>query len=192
MKIQTLSEGRWTNTPPDFSFDGQILNVTTALETDFWRGTHYGFFRDNGHFLGLPAPNSFTATLTFDAKYQELYDQAGVMLRVDDRNWIKLGVEHSDGVTNFSIVVTRDLSDWSVIPQPLVHGPQIVRLTRQGSAVIAHFQAADGNWQLMRVANFPEGPAQLGPMACSPSRAGLNVSFTEFSIGSVIENPLHG
>ncbi len=192
MHMGEFSEGVWTNIPPDFRFDGKALNVTTGDQTDFWRGTHYGFFRDNGHFLGLPAPASFTATLKFEADYQELYDQAGLMLRLDERNWIKMGVEHSDGVTNFSIVITRDWSDWSVIAQPLVHGQQTVRLTRQESAVIAHFKNAEGHWQLMRVANFPTGPAMLGPMACSPSRAGLKTMFTELNIGSVIENPLHG
>ena len=30
-------------------------------------------------------------------KYSTLYDQGGLMLRTDNRNWIKCGVEYVDG-----------------------------------------------------------------------------------------------
>jgi regulation of enolase protein 1 (concanavalin A-like superfamily) len=186
-----LIDGSWINTPPDWKLEGDVLHATTGASTDFWRKTHYGFFRDNGHFWGMAAPEAFTATLSFEADYQELYDQAGMMLRIDAENWLKLGVEHSDGVTNFSIVVTRGSSDWSVIPQPLVTGPQTVRLTRNNGAIIAHFQAADGSWQLMRVAEFPNGPARIGPVVCSPERAGLTASFSDFQLSAPIKNALH-
>ena len=31
------------------------------------------------------------------ANYDALYDQAGIMARLDERNWIKAGIEKSDG-----------------------------------------------------------------------------------------------
>ena len=40
------------------------------------------------------------------------------MLRLDARNWIKCGIEYTDGMMHFSVVVTRGVSDWSVIPLP--------------------------------------------------------------------------
>ncbi|URK86525.1 DUF1349 domain-containing protein [Rhizobium sp. RCAM05350] len=40
------------------------------------------------------------------------------MLRLDERNWIKCGIEYTDGLMHFSVVVTRGVSDWSVIPLP--------------------------------------------------------------------------
>src|SRR5690606_39761998 len=63
-----------------------------------------------------PFPTRRSSDL-FTANYQRLYDQAGVMLRVDDDNWLKCGVEFTDGALHFSVVVTRDdQSDWSVMP----------------------------------------------------------------------------
>lgn len=84
-----LSSGVWLNDPADCMFENGTLHVTTGGNSDFWRHTHYGFVRDNGHFLQIPAPAHFTATLTFEGDYETLYDQAGLMLRVDNRNWIK-------------------------------------------------------------------------------------------------------
>lgn len=188
-----LSTGTWLNHPADWALEDGTLHITTAEKTDFWRHTHYGFVRDNGHFWRLPAPKSFTATLTFEGDYETLYDQAGLMLRLNERRWIKCGIEHSDGMTNFSIVVTRENSDWSVIGQPLISGPQTVRLTVQDDAIIAHFQTSDGAWNLMRVSDFPMGgEAMIGPMACSPERSGFRARFLNLNITTPIENPLHG
>lgn len=193
MGISTRN-GSWLNCPKDCLFDHlSELVLWTGSQTDFWRNTHYGFVRDNGHFWQLPAPEKFTATLTFEGDYETRYDQAGLMLRLDETRWVKCGIEHSDGMTNFSIVVTRGNSDWSVIGQPLISGPQTVRLTAQNDAIIAHFQTSDGAWNLMRVADFPMGgEAMIGPMACSPERSGFRARFLDLNITTPIENPLHG
>lgn len=96
-------------------------------------------------------------------------------------------------MTNFSIVVTRGNSDWSVIGQPLISGPQTIRLTAQNNTVIAHFRTREGRWHLMRVADFPtvEG-AMIGPMACSPERSGFMARFLDLEMTDPIEDPLHG
>ena len=56
--------------------------------------------------------------MAFRGDYRELYDQAGLMLRIDERNWIKAGVEFVAGRRMLSVVVTRDVSDWSTMPCP--------------------------------------------------------------------------
>lgn len=192
MAQSLLPDGQWLNEPSEWAMEEGALRLRTDDRTDFWRETHYGFIRDDGHFWHVPAPPDFTATVTFEGAYRTLYDQAGMMLRLDAETWIKLGIEHSDGMTNFSIVVTRGRSDWSVVGQPLISGPQTVRMTVTGGAVIAHFRA-DGIWKLMRVADFPPlTAARIGPMACSPERAGFEARFLDFRITGPIANPLHG
>lgn len=192
--IKTALDGaEWHAAPPEWALTDAALTFTTGNETDFWQDTFYGFRRDDGHFLGRAMPGDFTAVVTFDADYKVLYDQAGLMMRADAQTWLKAGIEYSDGVTNFSTVVTRDgQSDWSVIGVPKVQGPQQVRLTRLGGAVILHFLDASGAWTLMRLANFPADAAvAVGPMACSPQRSGLRVEFSDFEISPPIDSPLH-
>ncbi|PJN93056.1 DUF1349 domain-containing protein, partial [Amaricoccus sp. HAR-UPW-R2A-40] len=106
-----LSQGRWVNEPSDWRLDGDVLLLTTDDRTDFWRETHYGFTRDSGHFLGVPAGESFTATLRVQGEFRSLYDQAGLMIRLDATRWVKTGVEFSDGEAFLSTVVTDGKSD---------------------------------------------------------------------------------
>lgn len=188
-----LSTALWHSTPNNIRWADDVLQFETGTKTDFWQNTWYGFRRDDGHFLGLDAPSDFSATLAFNAAYEELYDQAGIMLRVDEDNWIKAGIEFSDGVTNFSSVVTKEgHSDWSMVPSPGASGAQQMRLTRIKDTVFAHFRTQDGIWQLMRLCTFSSDGGKVGPMACSPERTGLLVTISKFEITPPADNPLHG
>ena len=108
----------WLNSPPAWSGDARRLEVTTGAETDFWQTTFYGFQRDSGHAYLQPVSGDFTLSARVKGEYEALYDQAGLMLCLDERNWIKTGIEYTDGMMHFSVVVTREVSDWSVIPLP--------------------------------------------------------------------------
>ena len=107
----------WYCEPPEWSHTLERLSVVTGLKTDFWQSTFYGFQRDDGHFYQTEVEGDFSAEVLIHGSYEELYDQAGLMLRVDAHNWIKTGIEFTDGIQHFSTVITRDgFSDWSVIP----------------------------------------------------------------------------
>ncbi len=190
---QDMRDASWHNEPASWELTDAVLTITTGNKSDFWQDTYYGFHRDDGHFLGRDITGDFTTVLRFEADYVVLYDQAGLMMRADARNWLKTGIEFSDDVTNFSTVVTRDgRSDWSVIGLPRMSGIQSIRLTRCDAAVITHYLGKDGKWQLMRLADFPKAAAvRVGPMACSPERSGLVARFHDVRIGPAIEDPLH-
>lgn len=125
-------------------------------------------------------------------EFRSLYDQAGLMLRIDETRWIKTGVEFTDGERFLSTVVTNGSSDWSV-SQPF-QGLEdfIIRITLKNGA--ARIQASsDGKvWPLLRLAPFPSADRYLvGPTACTPERGGLNVRFSGFDVGEAIKSDLH-
>jgi regulation of enolase protein 1 (concanavalin A-like superfamily) len=174
----------WLNPPPEWRDEDGALTVTTGDRTDFWRETHYGFVRDDGHFRHVDAPADFTAEVAFRGDYQELYDQAGLMLRLDDRNWIKAGIEFVAGRRMLSVVVTRDFSDWSTTPCPVDAEWLRLRLTRIGSAVHVHWATDDdpSRPRMLRLAYLPAGATGVGPMCCSPQRAGFVAAFRNFAL----------
>lgn len=187
-----FKDGKWVNEPAKWQANETALTMTTDDKTDFWRETYYGFTRDSGHFLGLPAGDSFTAKIRIQGEFRTLYDQAGLMVRIDENRWVKTGVEFTDGELFLSTVITDGKSDWSV-SQPFKELEDFyIRVTVANGAM--RIQASrDGKlWPLLRLAPFPVAAAyEVGPTACTPERSGLSVCFSEFSIGPAITTDLH-
>lgn len=187
------AEFRWLNEPDLWEGDAHHLTLTTGEKTDFWRETFYGFVRDSGHAWLAPVSGDFSAAASFKGTYRELYDQAGLMLRVDAKHWLKAGIEYTDGLMHFSVVVTREVSDWSVIP---LHATSVdtavfVRITRHDDAVRVQFHLGDGKWQMARLCPFPSDDAEVGVVACSPEREGFQAGFRNIEIGPPISRKLH-
>jgi len=187
-----FNDGKWLNQPANWQANGAALTVTTDEKTDFWRETYYGFTRDSGHFLGFPTADNFTARIRVQGEFRTLYDQAGLMVRIDERRWMKTGVEFTDGAPFLSTVVTDGKSDWSV-SQPFRELDDFhIRVTIAKGAMRIQASRDGSFWPLLRLAPFPTAAHyQVGPTACTPERSGLTVRFSEFSIGPAISTDLH-
>lgn len=183
---ELVDTASWTHEPEAAVLDGDVLRVTAVEGSDAWRTTSYGFVHDSEHALVGRIDGSFSVEVSFVLDYTEQFDQAGVFLRVDERNWIKAGVEVSDGTPQLGAVVTRDFSDWSVSPVPEWVGRVVtVRVSRDGDAVTVRAWADDEQPRLVRVAYLdPDAAVSAGPLCAAPTRAGLTVSFTGYRVGA--------
>ncbi|RFB85008.1 regulation of enolase 1 [Rhizobium leguminosarum bv. trifolii] len=184
--------GKWLNEPASWRVDDAALTLTTGEKTDFWRETYYGFTRDSGHFLAFPTPESFTAQIRIQGEFRTLYDQAGLMVRLDENRWVKTGVEFTDGEAFLSTVVTDGKSDWSV-SQPFKELEDFhIRVTVLNGALRIQASRDGSRWPLLRLAPFPAADRyDVGPTACTPERGGLEVRFSAFSIGPAVTTDLH-
>lgn len=183
---------RWLNEPKQWRAEGAELVIVTDEKTDFWRETHYGFTRDNGHFLGFATGDAFTAQLRVRADYQALYDQAGIMVRVDAERWIKAGIEFSDGHPMLSSVLTVGRSDWCTARYAHDHRDFWLRITVAKGVLRLQVSADGKEWPLVRLAPFPVAASYLvGPMCCTPERAGLSVRFSDFALTVPTGKDLH-
>ncbi|CAF2461568.1 unnamed protein product [Rotaria sp. Silwood2] len=184
----------WLNEPKKWSINESTIVIHTDAKTDFWRKTHHDFERDNGHFYyrSFPGDQSLTATVNVRGKYNTLYDQGGLMLRNDEKNWIKCGVEYVDGKQFASVVVTvNGWSDWSVVP---INSPDVLKLRVKREKEGVHIEYAEGEngeFKMMRLAYFPlldkSQALMVGLMSASPGddTQGFDISFEELNI---IEN----
>ena len=167
--------------------EGGDLVVGAAEGSDYWRTTHYGFVHDDGHGLLAEWPTDAACEVTFDAStLTALYDQAGILLFAGDEQWVKAGLEVSDGVLHLGAVVTNGVSDWSMAPVPEWAGQLVtIRASRggvAGDAVTLRARTETSGWRTLRVAPCTAGAASAGPMVCAPMRGDLEVRFTRWSL----------
>jgi uncharacterized protein len=173
----------WNHEPKAWAEHGNVLTETVEPNTDYWRVTHYGFIRDSGPFRYQTQSGDFEASVHITGKYRELYHQAGLMIRIDEKNWIKSGIEYVHGVQNISAVVTRDVSDWSVIPRTDNSESLWLRMQRHGDAVQIEYSIDAKTWTMLRLAYFPPSvPVQIGMVAAAPGKESFEVRFDHFAV----------
>lgn len=173
---------QWFNEPPEWRLDGNTLTARAGAQTDFWRKTHDGGVRDHGHLYYQVVEGDFTAQVKVAGDYTDLYDQAGLMLRLDPTVWLKCGIEYVHGVQHASVVVTHDWSDWSVVP--LENPPAIwLRVVRHGPTVEVHYSLDGLSYVMIRQAYLTESPSLwVGPMLAAPTGGGFVAAFEGFRV----------
>lgn len=174
---------QWLNEAPEWAHEGDTITLRCAPKTDFWRITHDNGTRDSGHFYYQTVTGDFVAEASFSAEYAALYDQAGLMLRLDAQTWIKCGLELFNDVQHASTVVTRAFSDWSLLP--LVDAPPALwlRVKRYGHTVDVSYSLDGAQYALLRQTYFPPEPTvQIGVMACAPTGPGFTARFEGFTV----------
>jgi regulation of enolase protein 1 (concanavalin A-like superfamily) len=180
----------WLNPPPTWTVDSSLpaLIVQPAAPTDFWQQTHYGFRADNGHFLFTEVAGDFTITTKVRFHPVHQYDQAGLMVRLDQHCWIKTSVEHEPhGPARLGAVVTnRGFSDWSVQDFPCATRAICLRIRKEASDFFIEFTANEpANWNQMRIAHLNienAAPLSCGLYACSPKGDGFRAEFEFFEV----------
>jgi len=222
--ITSFSDRRfeWHNGEPLHSVQhhGLGLEITPTPRLDYWSRTFYEplLVKTDAQVLLTPVAADTEATLTtaFTLAPRAQFDQAGIMILVDNSTWVKAGIEYTDGVPRLSCVVTNEgFSDWSTQkwrdwdPQANVTSIRI-RVSKllpgdaQGPALV--FEAApwkrrtykrtsdaDAPWFQVRIASLRSAnkPWRMGFFAISPiEAAGASARFHHVRLGPK-EKPVH-
>ena len=183
VKAQTLEKMQWFNEPEKWTVENQVLSMFVTPKSDYWRISHYGFTVDDAPFYYALYGGEFEVKVKITGDYKSRFDQAGLMLRIDEQNYIKAGIEFVDGVYNLSTVVTHTTSDWSVIalekPVPFIW----IKAVRRLDAVEVFYSFDDKTYTMMRNAWMQDNtPMMVGVMGACPDGDGFNVKFENFKV----------
>jgi uncharacterized protein len=174
----------WLNEPANWQRTGDVLTVSVDPSTDFWRETGYGYIRDSGHVYGEVLAGDLDVSVRMRCTLGTQYDQAGVMLRADERTWLKTGVEFFEGRSRLSTVLTLGRSSWMVTDLPEGTDEIVLRVSRRGDAVEVRYVIEDGGpAELAALVFMPPGREVLaGVMAAAPEGPGFRVTFHDLRI----------
>jgi regulation of enolase protein 1 (concanavalin A-like superfamily) len=173
----------WLNEPTSWQRTAGVLQVDTDPGTDFWRVTSYGYVRDTGHLYGEEISGDLDIETVVRGRFRGQYDQAGVMLRADERVWLKAGVEYYGGRLRLSTVLTVGYSSWMVADLPADCAEIALSLTRRGEAVQVRYAVPGRLPELCALVYLPPDRAMLaGVMCAAPESEGFNVAFHDLKI----------
>lgn len=174
---------QWFNQPDQWSFEGNKLSLFVTPKTDYWRTTHYGFTVDDGPFYYRTLGGEFEVKVKITGDFKNRYDQMGLMIRINEKIWIKTGIEFVNEKINVSAVVTNERSDWSIVELTTYPKSLWLKVIRQLDALEIFYSHDDITYTMMRLAYFPDNrPVMVGMTAASPDGNGFDALFEEFEI----------
>ncbi|TWU11916.1 hypothetical protein CA54_07280 [Symmachiella macrocystis] len=173
---------QWLNEPGEWNARSNGLSVRSEPETDFWRKTHDDGIRHSGHFYFDSVVGDFSARVKMAGEYNSQYDQAGLMVRIDERTWLKCGIEFLNGKQYASAVVTREYSDWSIVPLP--NPPAIWIQCKRKEMTFTISYSLDGiEFEMIRQLFLTdEREQQVGMMLAAPKGNGFAVLFDDYLV----------
>jgi len=161
----------WLNEPGRYSL-GTGLEIYTDPKTDFWQTAHYGFQRDDGHCLLTRRSGDFSLATRVEFQPRQQYDQCGLMVRIDDQNWIKVSTEYENQHTSRlgSVVTNLGYSDWATQDIPSTYREMWYRISKRGCDFLLEHSYDGLIWRQLRITHLHKlaEEYEIGVYACSP------------------------
>jgi regulation of enolase protein 1 (concanavalin A-like superfamily) len=155
--------------------------VRSKSKSDFWRKTFYGYITDNRLFFHVPVSGDFVFEAQVNGQYAALYDQAGLMLRLDSENWMKCGCEFFGQQRYASVVLTRGFSDWSTMSDLSDTAAIWWRAIRQKR--LHRNPLLNGkDWTAVRQGYFPPNVKVEAGILCVPEGPGFDATFDHLKL----------
>ncbi|MBS3771503.1 MAG: DUF1349 domain-containing protein [Bacteroidales bacterium] len=174
----------WFNEPKKWKIiDKSSASMFVTPKTDSWRESYYGFTVDDAPYFYTTCGGEFEAIVKITGDYKKRFDQMGLMIRINEKRWIKTGVEYVNNKINISCVVTIGKSDWSVVELSEFPKSIWIKVKRIVDAVKIYYSLDNKNFTMIRIAFFPDRtPVMVGLTAASPDGEGFNALFEGFDI----------
>lgn len=182
------------------SLTEQGVRLTTSPGTDLWQRTFYGFQVANAPAALVEIADNRSFTVRAQFAYRRRYDQAGILLWVDEQNWFKAAIEHENASHGRlgSVLTTRGYSDWATRDVGAVNQAWF-RLSRRGPDFLLEARLAQ-TWEQLRVfhvaalgdtnpdwaslpaTDVPAQRVQVGVYACSPEESSFTADFDSITM----------
>jgi regulation of enolase protein 1 (concanavalin A-like superfamily) len=178
----------WYNEPNKYKFDGKLVFYTSP-HTDFWQRTHYGFKKDDGHCFLTTIDKDFELLAHLEFYYKELYDQSGIMIRINENYWTKVSIEFKNKkISKLGSVATNlGYSDWAMTEISSDTISMWYKVEKKGKDLVIENSLYGNKWTQMRVShihtNFKK--IEVGIYACSPKNSSFQCIVKNISINPV-------
>lgn len=186
MKLESLMDFEWYNEPKNVIFLDKEMKIVAEPQTDFWQSIHHGIKKDNGHFFFLRKEGDFDLTAKWSFEEILNFNQCGLMIRVDERNWFKVSLMTADQ-NNPEIGTCLTLgghSDWAgtklnALPQSIFY-----KLKKKGDDFVCSYSLDKKSYIRLRQFYLKgiEPEIKVGVYICAPQQNSFEAILDEIEI----------
>lgn len=176
---------KWINAPKRSKWDitDGRLKLSVPAQTDLWRGTKFGFTKEDAPYYFKKISGDFQVTCHIKGKFDNLYDQGGILIRADKTVYLKCGIEYFKDQCYASTCVTKENSDWSLMPLPEKAKQAWFVIKRIGDCVQVYSSQDGVIYNQVRLAVLTDQPVlKVGLFGACPQGTGFKIYFEHFSI----------
>ncbi len=183
MLLDDLKDFNWLNEPENVRFSEAAMEISAKRQSEFWQhGSGQG--KDNGHFFYSPKNKNFLLRLQWQTDDFPQQAQAGIMLRIDEKNWFKAAaVKTSQGSRICTSLTLNGYSDWAEISVPEDMNDYRFSLRRRGEDYLASFEL-DGKEIPLRMFHLAGSESKAGAYICSPGNAPAEAFLKNMAFGA--------
>ncbi len=141
MKLESLIDFEWYNEPENVVFLDHEMKIVARSQTDFWQSLHHQIKKDNAHFFYKKSSGNFSIVIKWRFDKAENFNQCGIMVRLDERNWFKASILSKDE-NNPEIgtcLTVSGYSDWAGTPLSAVPHEIFYKLEKKGEDFICSY-----------------------------------------------------
>ena len=174
----------WHNEPEEWMQQKTTIAMRCPPQSDSWRKTGNRKIADSAPFYFLEVLGDFECRVKIKADFSSPDDQAGIMVREDELNWAKCGIQLIGKIPHMCTTVTHDYSDFSM--HPIIKLPEFlwVHAKKVGDGLEVYISDDGFEWVQIRQGEISKDAMhQVGLYSASPnSEEGLEVIFEDFMI----------
>ncbi len=176
---------------PNVAIENGTIEFITEPNTDLWQNTYYGFQHDNAPFVQTVISEkyfSFTVRVRYFSKKR--FDQAGIILYLDSRNWLKASVEYENEEFQRlgSVVTNNGYSDWATVDISSDIKELYYRLSRRENDFCIESSLNGIDFKQMRICHLDKANEEIsfGVYACSPENSSFKAIFSDMLISDCV------
>ncbi len=181
-----ISKLIWINKPKKFEISANKITIITEPETDFWQKTYYGFSNVNAHALMQSISEDFTFLVETNSNTKLSYDQCGVVIYKDSKNWFKASVEYENKQYSKlgSVVTNIGYSDWATTDISTDIHKMWYRLSRKKQDFLIENSCDGVNFKQMRIFHMHTliNKVNVGVYAASPLMSSFTAVFANMKL----------
>ncbi len=154
MKLENLLDFEWYNEPANVIFATHEMKIVAKSGTDFWCAVHHKVKKDNAHFFYKKFEKDFKLTIKWRFEKAEKFNQCGLMVRIDERNWFKTALMSKDATSPEigTCLTVEGHSDWAGTVISQMPTEIFYKIERRGDDFVASY-SLDGH-KFVRLRQF--------------------------------------